>query len=260
MSRASQVLALCAAILAGAPATWAAQPAHETATATAGAACMKAVEAEDVHVRQTRYVLCMTDALGFDPGLYFQTTDGTDNVNAPGGIVDARHSSGRGAGPPWSFAIDMSCPGSVAFPAPCNTGSERLVIRIVSPRRLSAFPPWPSDASTPAVKAYLAALLEWREADIRTCPHAVRTLLSLEQARWFAFDQWDRANIVGGAGYVVVPGDGPSTVVRARGFSGNFVSQDWSDEGAASAWAKRMMQVVAPCLKPSAASAPWDRP
>jgi hypothetical protein len=201
----------------------------------------------------------MIDELGFDAGLYFRTTDNTDDLNAPGGIVDARHSGGR-AGASWSFAIDRSCPGSVAFPAPCKWDAERLVIRVVSLRRLSAAPPPPKDGSTPAIRSYLDARLDWREADIRNCPNAARTLLSLEHARWFAFDDWDRANIVGGDGELIVPGDGPGTVVRARGVAGNFVSQDWSDEGAASAWAKRMMEVVGPCLKPSAAPAPWDRP
>jgi hypothetical protein len=226
-------LALGLAILAAAPAAWAAD-APPTASAAAEAGCRKAADPSDADdIRQARYIGCMTDALAFDPGLYFRTEDDTDNVNAPGGIVDARHSGGR-AGPSWSFAIDRSCPRSIA--------------------------PRPGDGSTPAIKAYLAATLDWREADIRTCPNAARTLLSLERARWFAFDDWDRASIVGGQAELVVPGDGPGAVVRARGLAGNFVSQDWSDEGAASAWAKRMMEVVGPCLKPSPAPAPWDRP
>ncbi len=254
-----QGFALCLAILAAAPAARAADPGHETAAGAAEAACKKAVDTEAADVKQARYIGCMTDALAFDPGRYFRTADDTDNIDAPGGIVDARHSGGRGAGSSWSFAIDMSCPGSVAFPSPCKD-AERLVMRVVNLRRLSAFPPRPSDATTAAIKAYLDALLEWREADLRTCPSAARTLLSLEHARWFTFDDWDRANIVGEDGEIIVPGDGPGTVVRARGFSGNFVSQDWSDEGAASAWAKRMMEVAAPCLRPSAAAAPWDRP
>lgn len=252
-------LALGLAILAAAPATWAADE-HPTASAVAEAACRKAVDTGDAaDIQQARYTRCMTDALAFDPGLYFRTDDDTDNVNAPGGIVDVRHSGGR-AGPSWSFAIDVSCPGSVAFPAPCKPDAERLVIRVVSQRRLSASPPRPADGSTPAIKAYLAALLEWREADIKTCPNAARTLLALERARWFAFDDWDRASIVGGRADLVVPGDGPGTVVRARGFAGDFVSEDWSDRGEASDWAKRTMDVVAPCLRPSAAPAPWDRP
>ena len=252
-------LALGLALFAVAPAPQAATPQPEAASATADATCKKAPEpAGDGEVQQGRYVSCMIGELGFDPGLYFRTTVDTDDASAPGGIVDARHAGGRG-GPSWSFAIDVSCPGSVAFPAPCKEEAARLVIRVVSLRRPGAFPSRPEDGSPPAIRAYLDAMLDWREADIKTCPNAARTLLSLERARWFVFDDWDRAAIVGGQADVVVPGDGPSTVVRARGFASNYVAQDWSDAGAASAWAKRMMKVVESCLTPSSAPAPWDR-
>ena len=256
-----QGFALCLAILAAAPATWAADPGHGTATSMAEFACRNAVDVgDDADVRQVRYVGCMIDELGFDAGLYFRTTDDTDDRNEPGGIVDASHSGGR-AGPSWAFAIDRSCPGSVAFPAPCKWDAERLVIRVVSLKRLSAAPPAPMDGSPAAITAYLDARLDWREADIRDCPNAARTLLSLEHARWFAFDDWDRASVAGGRADLIVPsGDGPSTVVRARGFASNYVAHELSDSGAASAWAKRMMIVAEPCLRPSSAPAPWDRP
>jgi hypothetical protein len=256
------ILALCGMIAAAS--AFAAEPEPVTISATAEAACKKAMDPdEDADVQTAHYIGCVTHALALNPGLYFRNSEDPAAPNEPGGIVDVVHSGGR-AGWSWSFAIDRACPAAAGFPRTCKGEDERVVLRLVRLKRLKTVPPElraPTDASVSAIKAHLDARFEWLEADIRRCPRAASTLLALERVQWFAFLDWDRSSIMGGhpTELVVPGGDGPATVVRASSFASNYVAEDFGDSGGASAWAKQMMKVIEPCLKPSAAPPPWRR-
>jgi hypothetical protein len=220
------------------------------------------VPSEDDKMRSARFITCLTWELAFRPDLYFRN-DVADDPNEAGGIVDAVYSGARG-GPRWAFAIDHACPGAVGYPSACPSGQEELLIRVVSVKPVSAIPPGVHGAAAPTpdgVRAYLDRVLDWRVADLRACPGAVKALLALEHVQWFTFDDEDRSYIARNEppSQVIVVDDGEIIAVRARGFYSTYAAGEFKDSGAISGWAENMRKVAEPCLKPETAPAPWDR-
>jgi hypothetical protein len=254
---------LLAAIALGARAADAAGPASETSpTRAAVARCEKARDpSEDDEMRSARFITCLTWSLAFIPDLYFRN-DVADDPNEPGGVVDAVYSAAL-RGPQWAFAIDHACPGAVGFALACSD-QEKLLIRVVSIKHASALPAGAHGPAAPTpegVRAYLDRVLDWRVAHLRACPGAAKALLALEHVQWFAFNDDDRRYIAAGKppSQLIVPADGESIAVRARGFYSTYAAGEFKDSGALSGWAENMRRVVEPCLKPETAPAPWDR-
>jgi hypothetical protein len=186
------------------------------------------------------------DALAFTPSLYFED----DGQPRPLAYVEATLWPGRGAeSVRWAFAIERGCPGQLSG---WRESCGRLMVRVVSTRE--SWDPYlaPTTATPSALSPYFDANLDWREADLESCPGAMTTLHALETVHWgWKLDE---------SGFIVVgaPPDAITVKAVSNGFA-TYSATEFEDDGETSAWARRMLAVVQPCLKPSNVPAPWAR-
>jgi hypothetical protein len=101
-------------------------------------------------------------------------------------------------------------------------GDQRqLLLRAVTwktPGEISPHRSFESVKSEDEMREFSSAVLNWCEADLKTCPKALEAFLAL-------------------------------ATVAVR---------DFGEPGDAGAWAKNMLALAEPCLRPTPAPAPWD--
>ncbi len=213
---------------------------------------------EDGEVRLDRNCLA---AMAFNPRFYFDRGD--ENVSDPlelNGLVEVVFVQGR-RGPIWAFAISNSCPGRLNADSQCKGEQLRPLLRAVTikPPDRQPKPRMPFPRSEAGMRGFLDRYLDWREADLRTCPHALDALTALNDVPWQVFDEGELALLAGREpSEIVVTADGDTVVVKASGFVAAHAARDGGEPGGAGAWAKTMRAAVEPCLKPTQASAPWS--
>jgi hypothetical protein len=224
---------------------------------------------------------CLIAGLAFEPGRYFSAGYEATNYDPaqPGDpIVDAVFSNSY---PQWAFAVDLDCPykGQVGAPPKCS-----LMLRVASwksPTPRASYSEFleglggevrPASPPVAEVRRYLDASVDWREADLRACPGAVHALLAIEAVQWFSFDQLVREQAATGKpleAETVYEGPVPYlNRITVRAYDGKRVlpgggtltsASALADAGGTSHWAKTMLKIVEPCLKPASVPAPWDR-
>ena len=225
--------------------------------------CRDVPGADDPQLRAARTGRCLETALAFDPSNYFDDPGERWSPDEPGGIVDARYESSL-HGPRWSFAINPVC-ASGGGRVGCPADRLQLLMRVVAWKTPTELPPGyhvPLHGTLGESLRVLDVAASWREADLKTCPGAVAALLSLENARWFDFDDADRDAIAGReVDSLTVVADGDFVTVRAQGFAAStYAASTLGEEAGTSGWAQQMLKVVEPCLKPASAPPPWRRP
>lgn len=228
---------------------------------TAIAAACQLVRIDDTHTvldRRCRGVLA------FDTRAYFGAGTIDDDRESPGGLVDAHYNQSF-RGPIWAFAIDNACPGIRDAGGGCRPDDRRLLLRAVTMDRAAKRPPeWVgvSPRSASDMRRFLDAVADWREADLRACPGALKTLNRLSAIPLPAFDDQTRRLIEGRSQTreIIVTADPDSVWVRAGTLEYGFATQDMGQPGTVGAWAKQMLDVVRSCLKPTSAPAPWAEP
>lgn len=240
----------------------AAAPHAHGAPASVQQRCRDTQDADDPELRAARTGRCLETALAFDPSYYFDEPGDSWSPDEPGGIVDARYESSL-HGPRWSFAINPVC-GSGGGRVGCPTDRLQLLMRVVAWKTPAELPPGyraPSHGTLRETLRILDVAASWREADLKTCPGAVAALLSLEDARWFGFDDDDRAAIAGkSVDSLTVVADGDFVTVRAQGFAAStYAASTLSGEAGTSGWAQQMLKLAEPCLKPASGPPPWRR-
>jgi hypothetical protein len=214
----------------------------------------------DAGMRSAHIGRCLVQRLAFDPQRYFSDPP-YEPGDGPTGIVDAVNLSSL-HGPQWAFAVDSVC--SEPSPTGCSWREQRFVLRMVSARRDRAPPASPAPApgeTAQSVRAFLDAVVTWREADLQSCPGAISALRALDHVKWFGLDAHDRAMLDGrGLDEIVVVADGDWVTVRARGAGATTVQATaLVDADGSSAWAQTMLKDATPCLKPAHSPPPWRR-
>jgi hypothetical protein len=203
---------------------------------------------------------CMR-AMAFDPEAYFGSNDGAEqDPLAPSGLVDAVFLRAL-HGPGWAFAIANGCPGLAEADPTCKSDQRRPLLRAVTIKPPEEIPAAynRSPKSEAEMRGLLNAVMNWREADLRTCPGAVEALLALDDVRWQPFDEADQALITGQSpAQLLVIADPDTISVRAGGVMNAHAAHDMGQPGGAGAWAMTMRAVVEPCLKPTGAPPPWS--
>jgi hypothetical protein len=210
-------------------------------------------------------------AMAFNPKVYFDSDARTDHDPLlPNGFADAVLVQRN---PVWAFAISDRYPCFIGGDAPCKPGEDQLLLRAVTWKRPSERATEPSAESVnsrKAMRAYADSVLDWREADLRACPKALEAFLALEEVQWQPFGYAELAQAAGllekakDAENIIVASDyHPETfVVRVREKNADpavaVAVRDGGEVGGAGAWAKKMLAVAEPCLKPTAAPAPWN--
>lgn len=226
------------------------------------AAACQLVKRDDGHMTLDRRCI---EALAFDTRAYFGAGTIDEDVYSPAGIVDASDYQAF-RGPVWAFAIDQACPGRPSFDPSCPIEQSRLLMRAVTIDKVTERPRewvgvWPKAANE--LRRFLDAVANWREADLRSCPGAAKTLTSLGDFRLPAFDDRTRRLIAGQPPRledVVVIADGDTIAVRGGAGMSTFHTSDKGQAGSVGNWAARMMDIARPCLKPTSAPAPWTEP
>lgn len=179
-----------------------------------------------------------------------------------------------GAG--WAFAVDTVCPSQQYATADCAPKLRMVRFRTreeIAPnaheRYKTLMPTSPAEAAQ-----VFAVTAKWEEADLLTCPGAMRQLLRFpaQQGNSFWHPGYVRSlkgETVAAPKELFVTADGSGVLVRARSkpdpSNGNLsagggyaIYQQWNG-GEGMAWALDMAEVVRPCLKPATAPAPWDK-
>lgn len=183
-------------------------------------------------------------------------------------LVDAVYAVAlRRFGGGWSFAVDIVCP--AASPDDCSPK-----LRMVRPRRRDEVDQATQDSvlgflptSRSEVASDLRISMAWEEADLRTCPGAVRHLLDfpgrerdeiwgrrlIEQIR----GEEPRPSRDTSSDVIIVTADGDSVFMRA-GSNPTLIYDQWNG-GDGYDWVLRMAEIVMPCLEPATEPAPWDK-
>jgi hypothetical protein len=237
--------------------------AQPSATSAMGDACWQKVAGLDnPESRGHAFGRCLIRELAFDPGRYFSDTPVTSSDNLGSQLLDAVFANSY-RGPLWAFAIELDCQKEGASGARRLCGMLMRVATWKRPYSEEARPPEKPDIA--AIRSFLDASIDWREADLRKCSGGVAKILSLENARWFSFDGGTRKQVAVGEPLdklSVYEGPMPDinrVTVRAQDGSQVIRVSAQDDAGGAVAWAQAMMKTVEPCLRPAKALAPWDR-
>lgn len=223
----------------------------------------------------------------FDPDSFFgearALTDDPDDEAEPEenfatpNLVDATYRIAlRRYGNGWTFAVDMVCTSGSDDPRACAPKLRLVSFRkrdeipaSVRERLEDHLPTSPAEAATE-----FREIAKWEEADLRTCPGALRQLLRFPAQRGDSFwdpgyVRWLKGGTIAGPESIVVTTDGSGVLVRARGMrdpsserpavdGGYAIYSQWNG-GEGMAWAIDMAEVVKPCLKPASSPAPWDK-
>lgn len=227
------------------------------------------------------------DRMLFNPDIFFDDAAALPPVPAEDvepiedyatpNLVDATYRIAlRRYGAGWTFAVDMDCP---AAPESANGCAPKLrMVRFrtrdeIAPEDHAQFkdhlPTSPAE-----VAQEFRAIAKWEEADLRTCPGAMRQLLRFPAQQgnslWHpGYVRWLKGGAVNAPDALIVTADGSGVLVRARGKpdpassragvgSGYAIYSQWNG-GEGMAWALEMAEVVKPCLAPAPGSAPWDK-
>jgi len=226
----------------------------------------------------------------FNPDDYFPENRVPDQYRAPADFPAGGASEGGMAVPPtgnlvdavytvalrrfslgWAFAIDFVCPADRRdTPAQCRPVLRTVRIGAMN-RDAAQAPQWRD--FLPVSRAETARLVAseglWREADLRSCPGAMKHLLTLPAQRG---QVWDRDTLDRLTGHgraspddIVVTADGDGVLLRVRGAAGtdfqangiSVVYRQWNG-GDGYVWAKRMADIVQPCLVAPRVAPPWQ--
>jgi hypothetical protein len=204
---------------------------------------------------------------GWRPGREVQTTN----------LVDAHYSVAlRRFGAGWAFAVEMECPVRVAGSA-SDPNACRPLLRMVSAKpQDSPAPAWLENflpKSREEVARVLEATFDWREADLRACPAALKQLTDFPKVAGAIWPQpylrWLDGAAVAPPDNIAVTADGDAVSLRAaarsdpaspRALAGQTgYAADQYNGGDAYDWAIAMHGAVEPCLKPATAPAPWTK-
>ena len=180
-------------------------------------------------------------------------------------LVDAVYSIALRRGAGWAFAIDRNAQMRLV------RRRERDEIDPAAAARLFNWLPTSMAESAEAI----AALYVFEEADLTRCKGALAQLRAFPMQRGVPFWNERELDWVSGksepkSDTIIVTADGDGVFVRARGVpdqgrpvmksvDGPFVVYDQRNGGEGYDWAKAMVEVARPCLKPSTATPPWEK-
>lgn len=205
---------------------------------------------------------------------YISGTGNANQTSSTHNLIDARYSrSFSGYRADWVFAIDMVCPQSFDFrnPMPKNCAPK---LRMIKPKKDADNLDLRKLPTTLHEYANLAGnYWQWEEADIRSCNGALKHLLHFPEPETTLLWGENYRNWIAGKSFTPSEGtmvlDGDKILLRAR-IGENPIANSLRahseqiifhnpNGGRAYLWAKSMVEIVEPCLKPSEAPAPWEK-
>lgn len=178
----------------------------------------------------------------------------------------------------WAFAVDMVCV-EQGKPNPLRCAPKLRMTSFLAKgehdeaafARLKYLLP----TSEAEVALTLQTTAKWQEADLRTCPGAMKQLLALPAQRgepiWHPrYSDFLQGEQPKEPDELIITADGAGVYVRASGrgdpsngrlseHRGTHVVYSQWNGGTGMAWALKMASVVQPCLKPATVPAPWDK-
>lgn len=210
------------------------------------------------------------------PAAAHEDAERNDDYQTPN-MVDAvyrialrRYSAG------WAFAVDMVCAGAADDTADCTPKLRMVRFRTrgeIAPEVHEQYKTFMPTSPAEAAQEF-AITAKWEEADLRTCPGAMRQLLrfpaQLGNSFWHpGYVRSLKGETVAAPKELFFTVDGSGVLVRARSkpdpSNGNLAAgggyaiyQQWNG-GEGMAWALDMAEVVRPCLKPAPGPAPWEK-
>lgn len=197
----------------------------------------------------------------------YQTPNMVDAVYR---IALRRYSAG------WAFAVDMVCSGAADNTAGCAPKLRMVRFRTreeIAPEVQEKYKTFMPTSPAEAAQEF-AITAKWEEADLRSCPGAMRQLLRFPAQQGNSFwhpghVRWLKGGTVVAPKELVVTADGSGVLVRARGkpdpssgklgVDGGYAIYEQWNGGEGMAWALDMAEVVRPCLKPAPGPAPWEK-
>jgi hypothetical protein len=206
--------------------------------------------------------------LAFDPTIYFFDPDSSNVPLDTRNAVDAQFWHGR-SGIDWAFAIERGCPGSDELAWRACPKSAPLIR--VARGKLASENSKAVNGLRPKTEEEMRAALQlwmrWEEADLSTCKGALDHLAKLNRFEgdkvWSDREERDILNKPEKRSTedIMVHADADHVVVRAKSYDFNE-THIWTDNGGSGthgAWARDMMAIAKPCLKPTTATPPWKK-
>jgi hypothetical protein len=173
----------------------------------------------------------------------------------------------------WAFAIDMDCrqpsPGCAPKLRMVSFKPQEKIDKAQAGDIKDLLP-----TSVAEVVRLLRVVADWREADLRSCKGAMAHLLAFPPQKGGAFwhpryVRWLRGDEPSPSDEIIVTTDGSGVHLRARSQGdpedaamavggGSVIYDEWN-QGEGYLWARKMAEIVEPCLVPSMAPPPWEK-